>query len=521
MDERPLSIWDNGPPAPCPSRFNMAAYALKASALYFPNKVALRIVNGGEGKASESYTFGEIDQAVRRAAGAMLKAGIQRGDRVLIKIGDGPLFPIAYFGALATGAIAMPLSAQLSAKELQEIIRQTEPKLALIDEQREQEALSQIQYSATTLLDASALREGPIAEYEQTSAEDPALLIFTSGSSGKPKGVLHAQRALWARRMMHQGWHCIRESDIVIHAGAFNWTYTLGVGLTDPWSVGAAAIINTGSKSPEIWPTLARHWQPTIFAAVPGVFRRILKYGEGLEEAFQSLRHAVSAGESLHADLLNEWRRRTNKPLHEALGMSECSTFISSCQTREATTGTAGWPQPGRYVALLDAKTHAPVLKGEEGELTVHRSDPGLMLGYWRDKGATEAAMRGDWFLTGDLARMSEDGALIYLGRNDDQMNAQGYRVAPLEVEAALAKHPAISECAVAELTISEGLSVIAAWIVLRDTTAKAALEEHLSTHLAAYKCPRAYFTVPALPKSTNGKMQRRNLSSLNAIELL
>ncbi|MEM9726275.1 MAG: AMP-binding protein [Pseudomonadota bacterium] len=505
---------------PCPAEFNAAQFCLARAAAERPEAEALLVVDGDAPERLRArWTFAEIDAAMRRAAGAMVAAGLSPGDRVLIRLGDGPEFPIAYFGALTAGAVAAPVSSQLSQGELEHIIRDAAPKLALLD----LEAPAGLDLGGAKRLDAAALTAGPVAEIRPTRADDPALLVYTSGSSGAPKGVLHAQRSFWARRMMRLGWHDMRPADRVMHAGAFNWTYTLGVGLSDPWSVGATSILNAGARRPEAWPALAKAWAPTQFAAVPGVYRRILKYGRDVGPAFASLRHALAAGEQLSPALRGAWEAETGAPLLEALGMSEVSTFISQSPSRQADPGWTGWPQPGRVVAVLDHAEgrDAPQQGPATGVLAVRRDDPGLMLGYWGRPEDTAAALRGDWFVTGDLVERRADGALRYLGRADDQMNAQGYRVAPLEVEAAFADHPGVAECAAAELPISEGLSVIALWITPAAADGgddgrldPAALRAHAGARLADYKTPRAFYLVDPLPRSANGKLLRRQLSA-------
>lgn len=512
------SLWSEAPAEPCPKRFNAAAYCVAASAARFPEKDALIVVDGDAPERQVGrWSFSEMDQAVRRAAGALRAAGVEQGDRVLIRLGDGPEFPIAYFGAIAAGAVAMPLSAQLSAAELARIAADAEPKIALLAEDA-----PEFDRGAARRLSAEDLAEGAPADIADTGAEDPALLVYTSGSGGTPKGVLHAQRAFWARRMMHAGWHGVAERDRVMHAGAFNWTYTLGVGLSDPWSVGATAILNAGSRAPEAWPPLIRQWRPTVFAAVPGVFRRVLKYGgAALAEDVASLERAVTAGEKLLPEILEEWEQRTGKPLLEALGMSELSTYISAASERRPGPGFAGWPQPGRRIAILDEQGQ-PAPRGVEGALAAHRSDPGLMLGYWRRAEETDAAMQGEWFLSGDRALMREDGAVAYMGRADDQMNAQGYRVAPQEVEEAFAAHPDVAECAAAELLVKSGVSIIALWITPAGAASpsRAELLAHGEARLASYKLPREFFVADALPKSANGKLLRRKLLELGAEKL-
>jgi acyl-coenzyme A synthetase/AMP-(fatty) acid ligase len=322
--------------------------------------------------------------------------------------------------------------------------------------------------------------------------------------------VLHAHRAVWARQMMVSGWYGLRPDDRLLHAGAFNWTFTLGTGLMDPWAAGATALVPTPGTSPEALPQLLRDHRATLFAAAPGVYRKMLRADL---PPLPDLRHGLCAGEKLNPAILAQWKRATDRPLHEAFGMSECSTFVSSCPERPARDGSLGQPQPGRRVAILGAE--GPVPRGEPGTIAVHRSDPGLMLGYLHAEAETAERFQGDWFLTGDLGVMHTDGQIHYLGRDDDMMNAGGYRVSPIEVESALAAHPGLSQVAAAAVEIKPGVEIIAAFYTGPEEVSVSELEAFASARLARYKQPRAYVHLDSLPLGANGKLRRRALPAL------
>jgi acyl-coenzyme A synthetase/AMP-(fatty) acid ligase len=314
---------------------------------------------------------------------------------------------------------------------------------------------------------------------------------------------------------MYQGWYGIGPDDRMLHAGAFNWTFTLGTGLTDPWANGATSIIYTGDKDPALWPRLIAETGATLFAGVPGVYRQMLKYANPTRNDLGALRHGLMAGETPPPGLFDEWESRTGRPLYEALGMSEISTYVSSGPGVPRKAGAVGKAQPGRRVAVLPIDGgNDPLPAGTEGLLAVHRSDPGLMLGYWKRPQEEALVYQGDWFVGGDLAVIDAEGYVFHRGRANDLMKALGYRVSPLEVEAALAEHPSVAEVACAEVRVRADVTIIAAFVVPHaGTNADAGnIERFAAERLAAYKRPRAIVFVEALPRTANGKIMRQAL---------
>lgn len=314
---------------------------------------------------------------------------------------------------------------------------------------------------------------------------------------------------------MYEGWYGLTPADRMLHAGAFNWTYTLGVGLTDPWAMGATTIVYTGEKTPELWPQLIAQTGATIFAAVPSLYRQILKYAMPTRGDLGCLRHGLTAGEPPPPHLFEEWYAATGTHLYEAFGMSEMSTYISTSPTTPRRAGFIGRVQAGRAVAILpvDGGTH-PLPAGEEGLIGVHRSDPGLMLGYWQRPDEDADVRRGDWFVGGDLGVMDGDGYVAHRGRANDIMKALGYRVAPQEIEAVIAQVPGVAEVACAEVRVRADVSVIGAFVVrtAEATVTAETILAHARAHLAAYKIPREVVFVDALPRTANGKLKRKAL---------
>lgn len=497
------SIDDRGPSPPCPASFNLVSHVL-ASAATTPDKIALAVLTPAR---AERWSYGRLAAAVAGVAGA-LAARHAPGDRVLLRLGNSVAFPVAFLGAIAADVIPVPVSAQLTAAEISALLPALAPARILADAAL---PLPNTDMPVTGLPEIKAWHDHAPATALLGDPERPAFIVYTSGTSGAPRGVVHAHRAIWARGLMRDGWYGLTRDDRVLHAGALNWTFTLGTGLLDPWAAGATALIPGPGVTPRQLPLLLRRHEATLFAAAPGLYRQMLATGQRLD--LPKLRHGLSAGEKLPDTTRAAWETATGRPVFEAFGMSECSTFLSASPTRHAPEGTLGFAQPGRRLAILGSQG-TPVPRGTSGTIAIHRSDPGLMLGYLGHAEETAARFSGDWFLTGDLGEMAEDGAITYLGRGDDMMNAGGLRVSPLEVEAVLQRFPGIVEAAATEITVKAGTTVIAAFYHADAALDEAALSAHISTHLARYKQPRLLIPVDALPRSANGKLRRKALRS-------
>ncbi len=487
------SIFRSDPHPPCPSPFNLAAHVL-THAERLADKPALVEIGG------ETWRYGDLSRAIRGTA-AGLADRVPPGGRVLLRLGNSVDFPIAFLGAIAAGLVPAPTSAQLGVDEITSLSGALDPSLVI---RSADVAAPRGDVPVLTLQDLRAMRELPPANIVPGDPDRPAYIVFTSGTAALPRGVVHAHRTVWARSMMIADWEGLREDDRLLHAGAFNWTYTLGTGLLDPWAMGATALIPGGGTDPATLAQYLKSEDATIFAAVPGVYRRILKSGP---PHMPVLRHGLSAGEKLPEPLRDAWRTATGTEIHEAYGQSECSTFVSGGPARPAPPGALGRPQRGRRVAIL-GPDDIPVETGAPGRLAVSADDPGLMLGYL---GQEDENLRGDWRLTGDMAAMDEDGWITYLGRDDDVMTAGGYRVSPLEVEAAAMEVPGVEEAAAFEREVRAGVRIIAlAYRAARDLDD--AVAARCAHRLAEYKCPRIVERRDALPRNPNGKLQRRAL---------
>ena len=500
------SLIDTGPAPTVPAPFNLAAHVLAASAARVPEKTALQIITPS---GTHSLSYAQLLAAVLGCASGLQARGLRPGDRILMRLGSQVEFAILFLGALAAGMVPVATSSQLTVAEITPMTARIAPRLIVaspgvaLPEGRGCPVISDA--------DVRAMEGLPPAPFERGDPDRPGYIIFTSGTSGAPMGVVHAHRAITARAMMHGGWEGLGESDRLLHAGAFNWTYTLGTGLLDPWTVGATALIpGAGVEAAQLADLLRVH-KATIFAAAPGVYRQMLR---APWPPLPHLRHGLSAGEKLGRETRAAWGRATGTPICEALGMSEVSTFISEAPGRPAPEGATGFAQTGRRIAALGSDL-APVPRGTPGQLAIDRRDPGLMLGYLDAPQTTAARMIRDWFLTGDQVVIDAVGAVTYLGRDDDQINAGGYRVSPVEVEAALARFPGLIEAAVTEVEVKPGVSIIACFYTAPAPMDDTALAAHAAAHLARYKQPRLFIHLPALPRGANAKLNRHALRAM------
>ena len=469
-----------------PDRLNLARYCLAEKPA---EKTALIV----EGATAERWSYGALEDTVLRMTEGLRKLGVEPGMRVFVRMGNSLDYALVFLSANAMGAIPIAASPMLTPHEVASLLTYSGARFLAWDG-----LLSLPEIDGVTVLspeDIAKLKVCPAGTYADTAAEDPGYMIFTSGTSGAPKGVLHAQRAIWGRRPMYEGWYGISPSDVMLHTGAFNWTYTLGTGLFDPFANGCTSVVYTGARDDAVWGALIARHGVTIMASVPGIYRHLLRTGF---RPNATLRHGLTAGEALARPILEGWREQTGTELYEALGMSEISTYISSSPSVPVKPGSPGRPQKGRSVKILD-----------DGEIAVHRTDPGLFLGYWGEERFT-----GDWFATGDTAEFDAEGYLWCHGRIDDMMNAGGFRVSPLEVEKVFLQHEAIADAGVREWRVNETTSIIAAFLVacegarVNEDTVLAFVRERL----AAYKCPKQIWFVPALPRTANGKLNRKAL---------
>lgn len=501
-----------------PESLNLTRYCLEARALdpLTANRPAFTFVDSESD--DRSWTYAEVWNRVETIAHGLLATGLNEGDRLLVRLPHSPEYAFTFFGATLAGLIPIPASPMLTDEESFFLLEDSGATAIVIPESPQNREFNGLTITSEQLETFDNSQKGLVTSdpLPNTSAEDPAFLIYTSGTTDRPKGVLHAHRTIYGRALMRDSWEGFESNDVTMHAGTLNWSYTLGVGLMDSWAAGAHAVLRGGSSDSATWPRLIERLGVTIFVAVPTVYRQLLKYGNPENHDLSSLRHVLCAGEALSPALYEEWTERVGTEMYESLGMTEISTYISSGPNTPVRVGSPGRPQHGRQVAILEEESDdtEPLPAGAIGLLSVHRSDPGLMIGYWNRTDEQAAVFRGDWFVGGDRAAIDQDGYVHFHGRADDVIKSFGYRLSPVEIEAAIESHPSVAEAAVVGLAIDDQKTLVTACIVptAPDILSTTDLEAHAIRNLAEYKRPHQYHFVEALPRTRNGKVQRKTI---------
>ena len=533
MREFPPWVWN------LPEQFNIGVACTDAH-LGTPVEQRTAVVVDDDQAGVRQATFAELARDTSRFARLLRDLGVGAGERVLIRLPNCLEYPVVFLGAMKGGAIPVPTSVLLTGEEVVYLAADSGARVLVTDVvswTAMHEAVERLDHLTHVLLvgPGDAVRQERVDVHaldaalsgvsrwdaaHATRAEDPAYLVYTSGTSGYPKGVLHAHRALLGRQPSSRYWFDFRpEGDRVLHAGKFNWTYALGTGLMDPLYRGHTAIVHEGATDAALWPRLIARHGATIFIGVPTVYRQIIQKTRAGRSDVPSLRHCMSAGEPLSDQVLAAWRERFGLEIYEGLGMTECSYYISQTRERPLRPGAAGFVQPGHAIELLDPTTLGAVARGEEGMLCIRRDDPGLMLGYWNQPEETAACFRGDWFLTGDYGRKDDDGYVWFLGRRDDLINTFGYRVSPHEIERVMKDHAAVADAAATGEEVSAGKVLVVAYVTTRpgDALSPDDVLAYGRRRLASYKAPRIVYLVDELPRTRNGKVLRRALTPAGA----
>jgi acyl-coenzyme A synthetase/AMP-(fatty) acid ligase len=501
---------------------------------------------------TSSITYRALAERTSRFAELLRHLCIGVGERVLIRLPNSIDYPTAFLGAMKRGAVSVPTSTLLTAEEVEYLAHDSGAQAIVIDKAawktmgpklagRESLRFALLSGPGEAMpckgvevvdLEAALAKITDWEPPEDTAVDDPAYLVYTSGTTGYPKGVLHGHRSLIGRTPaatywfdflepgIHEGGNAPGKTDRIVHSGKFNWTYVLGSALMDPLYRGKTVIAHEGKNDADTWPRLIAKHGATIFIGVPTIYRQILQKTAFTKADVPTLRHCMSAGEHLSDEVFGLWKDRFGLDIFEAVGMSEFSYYLSQSKFRPIRPGSAGFPQPGHDVRLLNPETLEEVAAGEEGMICIPESDPGLFLSYWNLPEETAKFKHDGWFFTGDYARYDGDGYLWFLGRKDDIIKSFGYRVSPYEVERVLKSHPAVADCACVGEEAGKDKLLVVAYVIPH--AGRAVTPDELAAfgreHLAAYKAPKVVYLAKDFPRTRNGKILRREISPAIAV---
>ncbi len=520
-----------------PKQFNIGA-ACTDKHLHTPIAQTVAMIVEDDALGTSQMTFAELASRTDQFAQLLRNSGVAAGDRVLIRLPNSLDYPIAFLGTMKRGAISVPTSTLLTADEVAYLAKDSTATVLVTDKaawpalqdhlsnlpnlkQVFLSGVGEIQPHANLQVSDLSQQLAAISHCEgnhATAADDPAYLVYTSGTTGYPKGVLHAHRALIGREPAAKYWFNFAEDqqDRIMHSGKFNWTYVLGTGLMDPLYLGKTVIVHEGKNDADLWTRLIAKHAATIFVGVPTIYRQIIQKSTAAQADVPSLRHCMSAGEHLSDEVLQQWRGRFGRDIFEAVGMSEFSYYLSQSVFRPIRPGSAGFPQPGHAIQLLNPDTLEAVPPGEEGMICVPDSDPGLFLRYWNLDEETAKYKHDGWFFTGDYARYDADGYIWFLGRKDDIIKSFGYRVSPYEIERVYKSHPAVADCAAVGEELEKDKLLVVTYVILQPDASVTA-DELLAfgkQHLAAYKTPKTVYLTKDFPRTKNGKILRKDINN-------
>ena len=486
----------------------------------------------------ETYTFRDLDETSNQIANALANAGIERGDRVAVVVPQKPANPLTHFACWKLGAISLPLSVLFGDESMKYRLKDSGANVVVADETvidtvtRVSDACPELETIVTVdasdpsreIVDFETFYSDYSTEFEiaDTEAETPAIILYTSGSTGPPKGVLHTQ-GLWLGHC--PAFYMYFERDLVDSVvwtpADWAWIGSLGDVVFPTWHYGRPLVsYPMGSFDRQMAYELLEEFEITDTFLPPTAIRMMMGVDDPTEQYDLKLKAISSGGEPLTPETI-EWAAEEldNVAVNELYGQTEANLLVTNCQDWfPAQAGSMGKPVPGHDVALIDQETGEEKPTGEIGMIAVrHGDDPVIFEEYWNKPEKTEQARVGDWHLTGDLGKRDEEGYFWFKSRNDDVIITSGYRVGPGEVESAILEHPNVEQVGVIGIPDDMRGEIIKAFVqpvegVTGDNAFREEIQDLVRDQLAKYEYPREIEFVKSLPQTTTGKIQRRKL---------
>ncbi len=484
------------------------------------DKIAIRSVEG-------DVTYGQLAASVNRCANLLTDLGMTRGERLLMLVKDSPEFFFVFWGAIKAGVIPVPINTLLKAKDYTFIIDNSacaclvyspdfagEVEPAVAASPHKPRHLLRVEGEGETLT-ALMARASDQFTAVPASPTDECFWLYSSGSTGQPKGAVHLHRDMVVTSYFYgEKTLGVREDDICFSAAKLLFAYGLGNGMTFPLWAGATAVLLGTRPTPESTFSIIERFKPTLYFGVPTLYASQLAAMETAKPDLSSIRLCVSAGEALPAEVFKRWKARTGTIILDGIGSTEALHIFISNRAGHYKPGSTGTLVDGYEAVILD-ENDREMPPGEPGRLII--KGPSTAKYYWRNPEKTASTMLGEWLNTGDTYYRDKDGYFFYCGRSDDMLKVGGIWCSPFEIEATLIEHEAVFEAAVVGLPDEQGLIKPEAWIVLRDgVRASDQLEEDLKRYckakMAPYKYPRHFHFIDELPKTATGKIQRFRL---------